>query len=664
MKHSTKDLLDSAARKLVTSAVILALWLFGGAEPWSYLLLSLLSLAAMLVWLLGVVRHPPATLSSELLPFVFIWLLLLIQVIPLPAQVLRLLSPLASDHTENLATTFRQAGLKHFLLRPDGEPWGTLSLCAGASRRALYLFTAYAGILLVLCNTVRTLEQLRKTTATIVISGFLMALLALIHHFSLSEQIFWLHTPRFGGAVFGPFTNRNHFAAHANMLLGAALGLLLFTGIRLRQTPASSWRDWFRQASSPWGSGAVLAMFATVLLAVTVCVTLSRGGMISLFGTTALFVAAVAVRKRLTPSVLLLLAALLAGAMGLIYWLGDAPVVKRLGTLGEVALNPAKDLRLIVTRDTLRVFAAFPIIGCGFGTFRHVFSAFQSPSLEYRWLHAHNDWAQLLAEGGLCGTLLFLIALFCWIRTLRRQWPTASRRARLVATGLCFGIVTLALHSLVDYSLHKSSNALLLSALAGLTLAAVRIRRSTKPHTREVLTGETSPHSTSRAGGFVALVSLTILLVAVGMELRQELAFARFEYLRKIAARTLQDEEFRQTVDLAAHEALPVIRNGERNPDSAVAVAHALLEWCADERIAPGLQRRLAALAREAAARAAFGAPSDYLAWLGLARTEAALGEWDGAELALARARNLVGFGQKLRMFEPTPGTGPLKQIP
>ena len=84
-----------------------------------------------------------------------------------------------------------------------------------------------------------------------------------------------------------------------------------------------------------------------------------------------------------------------------VVWTGWKPVVERMGSLADVARDPVGNSRYAATMSTWSMFQAAPALGCGFGAFQHVFPRFQDPRIQFgRWLHAHNDWVQLLAEGG------------------------------------------------------------------------------------------------------------------------------------------------------------------------------------------------------------------------------------------------------------------------
>ena len=51
-------------------------------------------------------------------------------------------------------------------------------------------------------------------------------------------------------------------------------------------------------------------------------------------------------------------------------------------------------------RDALSVFARFPVIGAGVNTFPVAMLFYQGHDLDNYWSEAHNDYLQILADGG------------------------------------------------------------------------------------------------------------------------------------------------------------------------------------------------------------------------------------------------------------------------
>ena len=654
----TKRHLQAFSRWTAVSAVVLSPWLFGSAEPWAFLLICTLVEIACGVWVFSEICSGACELRAPVLFLCLIGLIgvVVLQMSSLPSAAVRALSPFSADMADRTASAlegWRLSGTAHATLGQEAG-WASLSVSRPATVRSLYLLVAYVAVFLVMAHAIREWEHLQHAASVILFFSLIMTVLAIVHKFSGSDSIYWFHEPRYGGKVFGPFTNRNHLAAHLNMVFGIALGLF-FSSRRVYQMLAwPGWRDRLVWLTSKQAGKTILLGFSVFLTAGAVALSLSRGALLSLAATLTLLAVIVFRRRKsglkalmgFIPAMLLMVAT--------IVWFGSGQLVARLGDLTEVARHPLEYGRFIVSRDTLRIFLAAPLFGSGFGTFRHVYPVFQTPDLYHRWLHAHNDWAQLLAEGGLIGSLAFLAAIWLWLGCIRRRLPVSSKRAKLLVLGMLFGLTTIAFHSFVDYSLHKPANAFLLSAMAGMSLAGVYIKRGGTA-------SDTWPKSPTRGGRFsaclpflVTLVALTTVIVCQQREWRGELAFPRFLYFDKLAERISWLPDREQAVQSAAHEADLVALYAYRNPDALTEITTALIKWCAPEAgVTRATQVSLAEKAPDTALLAVLGAPSDYLTWLSLSRAQMLVGRWDAAESALARARALVLHGEQVRMFLP-----------
>jgi O-antigen ligase len=90
--------------------------------------------------------------------------------------------------------------------------------------------------------------------------------------------------------------------------------------------------------------------------------------------------------------------------------------------------------------------------------------------------HAHNDWAQLLAERGVVGALAWLalpLAGFaCALRAMRRRRDPALRGAAFAAAA---GLVALAVHGLADFNLQIPANAAFFHAAIALGVLSDRL---------------------------------------------------------------------------------------------------------------------------------------------------------------------------------------------
>ena len=661
----TQNALRAMARWITAAAVIVAPWLFGCSDPWAFLMISGVIYLALLIWVLSLLVGAERSVRAPMLSLALLALIgfVALQNASLPTRVVRILNPYSVEVAAKTQQVFDQIKIWHLLRGAPEAPHAvpsTLSLSPAGTQRSLFLLIAYVGVFFVLANTCRHWHELRHVAAAIVGAGFVMALVGVIHKFSGSSEILWFHTPHYGGSIFGPFTNRNHFAAHANMLFGAAFGLFLSSRHFRDVVLSGQWRGRWAWVSTRQASEMALTLFALMMLAGAVAVSLSRGGMLSLAAAMGVFAVAVVARRGSVAQARSGIAAVALLAIGAALWMGSDPMLERLGSLREVAANPLKDFRAIVTGDTLRIFGTCLGFGTGFGSFRHVYSAFQTPSLRFRWLHAHNDWAQLLAEGGLIGAFLFALAALLWIRSVRSEFADARQRVKLFVIGILVGMGTIAVHSLVDYSLHKPANAILLAALAGMAVAGV--------YMKPVLTGDHGPEEDQRLrekeepGGLWVWVTRALALVCVGgvtavavlqsRELRGELAFARFRYYERVSETTSDAGELKRAVVNGLNEADLAMAWGQSNPDALVEIADELTRWELKVELGRDLRVSASEKSAQSAALAVCGAPTDYLTWLALARSETSMALWDEAETCLKRSRDLVQHRSEVRMFD------------
>lgn len=650
----TPSILRRSARWIVVAAVVISPWLFGSAEPWAYLLVSILVNFGVMVWLLSLLRHGrfnqnargPALAGLALLAF------LLIQTTPLPTGLVKVVSPLAAEVQitrdsilGNLNAPAANAGVT------PGSC--TLSVSPAATRQSLFLLASYLGVFLVMAHTITGWRSLRRTAAVLVISGFLMAVFALIQNFTGTRMIYWFHRPRTGGTIFGPFNNRNHFAAYMNMTLGLALALLPLRSRSFSAYGPKSWRETISQLSIKEINQAILFGFTAVIMGGAVCLSLSRGAITSLAAGLGILGVFMTLHTRgIDPR--RLIGTMILFIVAVVIWLGWEPVIERLGSLPILAMEPLSGSRLPASVATLHMWGAFLFTGCGFGCFQYAFPIFQSPSLQIgRFLHAHNDYAQLLAEGGLIGAILAILVFAMLIRTVLKNFSSASHDARFFIAGLTVSMTAIAIHSLVDFSLHKPANAFLLAALCGMAVAAVSLPRKSS---RDDATDYGSGSRAARVAAAAGLVFMSLLTLATLRELGSELAFARFIQWQKIAERT---EEFRYrsaAIEATLAEADRIIQAGSSDANALIEITINSLWKAADRKLDPALRIRLSEQAAAAAIEAAQTAPADYECWLWLGRAELVLGKPSVARLCFGRAQDLAPPGMKLERLPQARG--------
>lgn len=659
-RSRSQKLFAGAARWLAALAVSLSPWLFGSAEPWSYLFIVLMIFVALGCWIVSMILGPPSGSSAPVLlgPLLLLGAYIGVQALPIGSTITRIVNPQANrllHETRKTLDSIPDMPSSASLSIPD-----TLSVSPSATRRSLCLYISYAAVFLIFSSTITHWHQVRQISALLLISGFVLALLSILNGMSDSTQMLWFHKPRHGGTFFGTFTNRNHAGALFNMLFGLSAGMLI-SATAIHGAETLSLRERLLAFSTRQTSRIVLMGFTTVLMAAAVVMSLSRGASISVLLALAGYIVFILRSKKSgghRPAIILILILAVATV-----WIGWAPLFARLQKLSFHALGSGDpDSRMIATASTLLLYGLFPLVGSGFGTFKHVFPLFQPHSIDFgRWNHAHNDWAQLLAEGGILGATLFIITCILWLRWLHRRWGQMIHRAQVYVLGLGIGTLAMALHSFLDYSLHKPANAWTLAALCGLITAAAGLSaRTTGASPRD--TTQAAPSYYKRLnqlrspGLTVALLVLALTTFSVLQDFKGELEFARFLYL---AGASNADKELVKTDEHLILEAVSsanlVQHMNLDDADTYRDISTALFAWAINPSVSRVTRLTLTDVSASTARSAVQEAPSDFLTWVWLARTQALAGKWDAAEICLEQARVLRPDHSHVTMFGTNP---------
>lgn len=399
------------------------------------------------------VRIPPA-----LIPLCLIALLYAGQRLPLPAGIVRIVSP------QRYAIALETASS---LARPLPDSL-TLSVVPQATEQALFLFLGYAGVFFLLVNILRTPQQIRRITLIILGMGFFEALYGILQMF-VDQPLLPFYKP-FPWAR-GTFIVHNHFAGYLEMCLLTGFGVLT-AGVPRPQSVAVD------QMAAPVERYAKKFLLFTVLLVLLTAqfLSASRGGLASLSIGLLIFLLLMLTRKLLRRWIfwlLLLIPVLCLGVM----LLAPAQVVDSLTRFEEYQFDPSWRTRWEIWRTQWMIFRNFPIVGAGFGTFSHIVQRYQTFLWNMRVFYSESDLMQLLAEGGAVGISLTLwLAGVFFYRTLVRWKQRRSRWAVALTAGYLSALTSLLAHSTVDFNFHIPSNALLFTVIAALAYVTVHTR--------------------------------------------------------------------------------------------------------------------------------------------------------------------------------------------
>jgi tetratricopeptide (TPR) repeat protein len=216
-----------------------------------------------------------------------------------------------------------------------------------------------------------------------------------------------------------------------------------------------------------------MLIYALALMTGALFLSLSRGGMLSFLLGLTLF--GVLVHKHLEKSARRMVSGVVTAAMvSMILFLGTTARLERLATFTHDQ-NLTWGERLPVYQATWQMAQDFPLLGVGYEAFPVIFPRYQPAGVRLRYLQAHHDVLQLLAETGWVGFVVCISGVLLLIVDIVKQWRLRHNPfvQIMIPAGLA-ALAAMALHSLVDFNLRIPANAMLCVAVLALTVACAK----------------------------------------------------------------------------------------------------------------------------------------------------------------------------------------------
>ena len=446
--HSTHK---SRHRPTRTSVRVLVLFLlfaaplaFGSVHRPAYTVLLVL-IAFIAVLSLRLARQEAAPPLPGRNPILLLHVLVLAQLIPLPPFLLDLVSP---------------GSLIFYRAQPNAirDAWHGITVSPVHTVRG---FAFLLGLCLFYGVVFRDFADRlwgRRLALSVVAVAALMTIIGFVQKGSGDPgKIYGLYRPMWDYAVFGPYVNHNHFVGHVVMAVPLALGFAADAFIRMRKSWGRRARGW-----TALGDSAGAAIFRHLALAIFTAAGVlaagSRAGVIALG--VSLLAFPVAFRRRFGAALVLTAT---VGAISLA-WV-DVSWFKQ--ALEGRSLHAS---RVVFWEDQSRLIPDFLLFGTGFNAMGPVYRSRQSIDKYYTYDQTHNDYLQILIEGGLVGgasALALLVML--WRTALRGSVESA------LGAGLLGAFAATCTSALVDFNWQIPANALTVVALAGLIMARERL---------------------------------------------------------------------------------------------------------------------------------------------------------------------------------------------
>jgi O-antigen ligase len=371
----------------------------------------------------------------------------LLQVIPLPAALLRLLSPARAQATDALGPIGAKVSFAALSVFPSGTFQYFLLVCA-------YVLT----FLLVRELTWRFRDRRWLVIGPILGVAALEAALGLSQSIGgTEEQVRW-----------GTYANYNHYAGFLEMALPFAV---MYPIAVLRRTCSRS-----HSSVRPALAASCVCALAMLILA-GIVISSSRMGFIaalsSLFVMGALALRTTQLRwlrfsRRRRWAAVGIVAGLLLAAF---VFLPPESLVHRFADFVS-ADGLTGDGRTQLWAETIPLIKSYPVFGCGLGGYETAFSQFKISGVLVTDDFAHNDYLQLLAELGLAGFVIGAALALSVVRSaLRAAVNPLDKEARYFAVACVGALTAISLHSLADFNLYIPANAMLLAWIAGMGVA-------------------------------------------------------------------------------------------------------------------------------------------------------------------------------------------------
>jgi hypothetical protein len=444
------------AAALAVAAVCWGAFAMGGAHAWGYWPLAGLCAVAGLVGL-SARRDGLASDRFLMAGLATVGIAIGVQLVPLPLAWVDALSPRLLPLLANVDFAYG-AGL---------VPRHSLSVDPSSTGVALGLYLSFA-LLLVGLTHVFTVDHLRRTVEALTIAAVVLALAGVVQKPLYTGKVLGVWEPEAGAHPFGPFVNKNHFAGWMLMALPLTVALLcagLQQGMRHVRPGLRNHILWF---SSPEANRLILIAAGAMLMVMALVLTMSRSGISALAVSLALtgwFASrGFAVGSRRAAAVLYLFVLVTST----IAWVGADTIAQRFSQTNWSEFNNRRG----AWADAVDVWSSFRVAGTGVNTYPVAARFYQTHDLDRFFGEAHNDYLQILAEGGLLvavpAALCLLIVAGEVYRRGRADLPGAT--SWWLRRGAVTGLVAIGLQESVEFSLQMPGNAALFAVLCAIAL--------------------------------------------------------------------------------------------------------------------------------------------------------------------------------------------------
>jgi O-antigen ligase len=371
------------------------------------------------------------------------------QLVPLPRAARRALAPALTEVDRLLYLDAENPQSRHWAPLSI-EPSGTIVGVAFAASGLLIFFSAralFGG------------HALRLVLRTVAICGLIAAGLAIVQHAVAPSLLYGLWRPSSRGASpYTPFVNRNDLAAWMILAIPLTAGYLLARIESRRRGRESAPTAVLLDDTTAWLFGGLTAMTAALM------VSTSRAGLTGAAASVMLFTWLSGDRISRRSRMALLAGMALIVLIGFFYASSGALMMRF-----QETLTTGVGGRREIWETTGRLIRDFPLTGVGIGAYARAISVYQAPH-EFFFNHAHNEYLQILAEGGMPLALVVGVAAVAGVVRARSLLRADRSAAYWIRAGAVSAVFAIAVQSFWETGLRMPANAMLFAVCCAAAL--------------------------------------------------------------------------------------------------------------------------------------------------------------------------------------------------
>lgn len=378
-------------------------------------------------------------------------LLVVVQLLPLPAGLVHSLSPTVSELLP----------LHHGIVElADGEvaqtSWRYLTLVPHATRGALAMVLAYVMLFVVVAQRIKRPEDLEFLLKSLAIAGVSMAFIGLAQRYLGNGKFLWFmeHPSRDTMTVVkGTFANENHFVH----FLALTLGPLMWWIVKEQETVGEKTHGFSKSANYGSGGlprGQVLPLIGLGIVLLASLLSFSRGGLVMMAIAGLTSTGLLLYQRRVGKRAVIGLGVVATIALACIWVDGRELLARELDTLQTISLDSLDQNqgRRKIWSAVASAIPDFALTGTGVGSHRYVYLTYMKDKAAVQYTHAESGFLQVLLETGILGFALLLFGIgltgFWIFRGLRSEQPEIA----FVTVPLASSCTVSVIHGIVDFN--------------------------------------------------------------------------------------------------------------------------------------------------------------------------------------------------------------------